>query len=286
MLEMLSFSFMRTALIVAIFIGLASATIGQTVVLRRQANIGDALSHSALAGVALGVVIGMNPTIWSLIGTLVAAFVLELIRRLFARYAEIASAIVIATSVGLAGILSNMAGTGRSFSSYLFGSIVAISPAERNLTIVVSAIVVLFGLLFYKELFFMSFDPEGARLAGVNTVLVDTLFTVMTALTVGVASRSVGTLVISSLLVIPYAAAMQLHLNYKNTYVASMIIGAFSTVMGVVASYLYGLAPGGTIVLFSVLVLLVLSIFSRLFMNFKAKNLRTQQEQAKKGPMF
>lgn len=276
MLEMLSYGFMRNALVVALVIGVAAAFIGQTVVLRRQANIGDALSHSALAGVALGVVLGYNPTLWSLIGTLVAAFALEFVRKLFPRYAEIASAIVIATSVGLAGILSNMAGTGKSFSSYLFGSIVAISPIERNVTIIVSLLVVLLSLLMYKELFFVSFDPEGGRLAGINTSLVDTLFVIMTALTVGIASRSVGTLVISSLLVLPYAAAMQLHLNYKNTLIASTVIGATSSVLGVVASYQFGLAPGGTIVLISVAVLLILAISNLVVMKVRAKNLRSE----------
>ncbi len=276
MLEMLSFGFMRTALIVALFIGAASAFIGQTVVLRRQANMGDALSHSALAGVALGVVLGYNPTVWSLAGTLVAAFVLEFVRRLFPRYAEIASAIVIAFSVGLAGILSNMAGTGKSFGSYLFGSIVAISPAERNLTILICSIVVIVSLLFYKELFFMSFDIEGAKLAGINTILVDVIFIIMTALTVGVASRSVGTLVISSLLVLPYATAMQLHLNYKNTLIASVIIGSSCTLVGVIASYAYGFAPGGSIVILSVFVLIVLSVFSKLYMSIKANRIRNK----------
>ncbi len=276
MLEMLSFGFMRTALIVALFIGAASAFIGQTVVLRRQANMGDALSHSALAGVALGVVLGYNPTVWSLAGTLVAAFVLEFVRRLFPRYAEIASAIVIAFSVGLAGILSNMAGTGKSFGSYLFGSIVAISPAERNLTILICSIVVIVSLLFYKELFFMSFDIEGAKLAGINTILVDVIFIIMTALTVGVASRSVGTLVISSLLVLPYATAMQLHLNYKNTLIASVIIGSSCTLIGVIASYAYGFAPGGSIVILSVFVLIALSVFSKIYMSVKANRIRNR----------
>ncbi len=276
MLEMLSFGFMRTALIVALFIGAASAFIGQTVVLRRQANMGDALSHSALAGVALGVVLGYNPTLWSLAGTLVAAFVLEFVRRMFPRYAEIASAIVIAFSVGLAGILSNMAGTGKSFGSYLFGSIVAISPAERNLTILICSIVIIVSLLLYKELFFMSFDSEGAKLAGINIILVDVIFIIMTALTVGVASRSVGTLVISSLLVLPYATAMQLHLNYKNTLIASFIIGSSCTLVGVIVSYVYGFAPGGSIVILSVIVLIVLSIFSKIYMSIKANSMKNR----------
>ena len=280
MLEMLSFNFMRTALIVAVFIGAASACIGQVVVLRRQANIGDALSHSALAGVALGVVLGMNPTILSLFGTLLAAFIIEFVRRLFPRYAEIASAIVIAFSVGLAAILSGMSGSGKSFHSYLFGSIVTISPAERNLTILLCTVVVLTSLLLYKELFFLSFDPESAKLAGINTALVDIIFIIMTALTVGIASKSVGTLVVSSLLVLPYATAMQLHLNYRNTLIASIVLGALNTILGVIASYKFSLAPGGTIVILSVIVLLLAGIGNKIFMILRASQIRSRAENA------
>lgn len=278
MLELFSYGFMRTALLVAVFIGIAAALIGQTVVLRRQANIGDALAHSALAGVALGVVLGFDPTIWSLIATLVAAFALELVRRLFPRYAEVASAIIIAASVGIAGILSNMAGTGKSFSSYLFGSIVAISPSDRNLSIIVSIIVIIINILLYKELFYMNFDLKGARLAGINVNLVDTIVIIMTALTVGIASRIVGTLVISSLLVLPYATAMQLHFNYKKTMISAIIIGVFDTFFGVVFSYELGLAPGGTIVLLAVIILILAAIGNKLYFYFNKQKLLKEKQ--------
>lgn len=262
MFEMLSFGFMRTALLVAVFVGAAAACIGQVVVLRRQSNMGDALSHSALAGVALGVILDQNPVIFSLLGTLIAAVSLELVRRLFPRYAEISTAVIMALAVGLAGIFSGFAGAGKSFQSYLFGSIVAITASERNLTIAISALVILLSIIFYKEIFFVTFDANAARLAGIRTSVVEVLFTVLTALTVGIASRSVGTLVISSLLVLPYAAAMQLHLSYFRTLLSAMIIATFNSAAGIILSYQFGLAPGGTIVVLSVAVLVLLSVAS------------------------
>lgn len=264
MLEMLSFAFMRNALLVAIFVSAAASCIGQVVVLRRQSNMGDALSHAALAGVALGVILNQNPTLFSLLGTLTAALVLELIRRLFPRYAEVSTAVVVALAVGLAGIFSGFAGAGKSFQSYLFGSIVAISPSERNLTVAISAVVIILSIVFYKELFFVTFDPKAARLAGIRTDLVEIFFTVLTSLTIGVASRSVGTLVISSLLVLPYASAMQLHLSYRKTLLSSIGIAVFNSLLGIILSYRIGLAPGGTIVVLSVAVLLLLAFVNRL----------------------
>lgn len=259
MFEMLSFGFMRSALIVAAFVGASAACIGQVVVLRRQANMGDALSHASLAAVALGVVLGRNPLVFSLIGTILASLLLEIVRRLFPRYAEVSTAIVMALAVGLAGIFSGFAGAGKSFQSYLFGSIVAITPEERNLSILVSTIVIVLSVVFYKELFFISFDPKAARLAGVRVDIVQVAFTILTALTVGVASRIVGTLVISSLLVLPYATAMQLKLSYRQTLWAAIAIAAGSAIAGIFLSYYLDLAPGGTIVVLSVIILFIVA---------------------------
>ncbi len=274
MFEMFSYAFMRNALIVAVFVGAAAACIGQVVVLRRQANMGDALSHAALAGVALGVILNQNPTLFSLLGTMAAALLLEFIRRLFPRYAEVSTAIVVALAVGLAAIFSGFAGAGKSFQSYLFGSIVAIAPAERNLILAVSGLVIVLSLIFYKELFFISFDPKAARLAGVKTDRTEIAFTVLTSLTVGVAARTVGTLVISSLLVLPYAAAMQLHLSYRQSLIAAIIIAVLNSTGGIILSYQFGLAPGGTIVVLSVITLVLLALLARL---------RRRHEAGRKG---
>ncbi len=263
MFEMFSYGFMRTAVLVAVMVGAAAACIGQVVVLRRQSNMGDALAHSALAGVALGVILNQNPILFSLAGTILAAILLELIRRVYPRYAEISTAVILALAVGLAGIFSGFAGAGRSFQSYLFGSIVAISAEERNITLILSLLVILLSIVFYKEIFFVTFDPKAARLAGIRTQVVEVLFTVMTALTVGIASRSVGTLVISSLLVLPYAAAMQLHLSYLRTLIAAIAIAAFNSAVGVFLSYQFDLAPGGSIVVLSVLVLFLTVVINR-----------------------
>ncbi len=263
MWELFSFQFMRNAFLVAIFVGAACACIGQVIVLRRQANLGDALSHSALAGVAMGVVISINPSVMSILTTALAAVILELIRRLFPRYAEISTAVLMALAVGLAAIFSGFAGSGQSFQSYLFGSIVAISPTDRNISIVISSVVILLSLLFYKELFFISFDKRSARLAGIKTSMVEILFTLLIALTIGIASRSVGTLVISSLLVLPYATAMQLHVNYRKTLYLAIMISIFNASFGIIASYYLNIAPGGAIVVLSVIMMFILTALAR-----------------------
>lgn len=271
MFEIFQYQFMRNALLVSVFIGAACALMGQVIVLRRQANIGDALSHSALAGVAIGVVNFVNPSISSLIATVLAAILLEIIRRLFPRYAEISTAVLMALAVGLAAIFSGFAGSGQSFQSYLFGSIVAISESDKNITLAISLLVIVMTFLFYKELFFINFDKRSARLAGVKTSLVEIIFTILIALTIGIAARTVGTLVISSLLVLPFATAMQLHLNYKHSLIASVIISVLNASIGIILSYYLQIAPGGAIVVFSVLVLFIVSAVAKAVRLLRAK---------------
>lgn len=268
---MFAYQFMRNAFIVAIFVSVAATCIGHVVVLRRQANLGDALSHSALAGVALGVVMNINPTLGSLLGTLLAALVLEFLRRLFPRYQEISTAIVMALAVGLAAIFSSFAGSGQSFQSYLFGSIVAISDLERNLSIGISLVVILVTLLFNKEIFFINFDKNQARLSGVPISLVEGLFTLLIALTVGISSRSVGTLVISSLLVLPYASAMLWQKSYRGTLLLAIGLSILNSGLGITASYYLNLPPGGSIVVLSVLLLLLSAVISHIKHRPKAK---------------
>ena len=119
---MLNYSFMRYAFIVGIMLSLIFPLVGQTAVLKRLSTKGDALSHTALLGVAIGLVSGANPLVIAIITCIIASLVIEFIRRKFNKYSELSVAIVMSASIAFAAIISNFA-SGNSFSSYLFGSI-------------------------------------------------------------------------------------------------------------------------------------------------------------------
>jgi zinc transport system permease protein len=254
---LLQYDFMRKAFIVGILLAIIVPCIGLIVVLRRLSMTGDALSHMSLAGVAFGLIIGINPVLGATLACIVAAFGIELIRKRFNKYSEMAIAIIMSAGVGLAGVLSGFVSNTSNFNSFLFGSIVAITNFELIMVVIISVIVIITFVLLYKELMYMAFDEKSAKMAGVPVRPINIIFTVLTALTVSVASRTVGALIISSLMVIPTACAMQYGKSYKQTLFYSIIFAVIFTIIGLTVSYYQGLKPGGTIVLTGVIFLII-----------------------------
>lgn len=254
---LLQYDFMRKAFIVGILLAIIVPCIGLIVVLRRLSMTGDALSHMSLAGVALGLIIGINPVLGATFACIVAAFGIEFIRKRFHKYSEMAIAIIMSTGVGLAGVLSGFVSNTSDFNSFLFGSIVAITEFELIMVVGISIIVIITFVLLYKELMHMAFDEKSAKMAGVPVRTINIIFTILTALTVSIASRTVGALIISSLMVIPTACAMQYGKSYKQTLFYSIIFAVGFTIIGLTISYYQGLKPGGTIVLTGVIFLII-----------------------------
>ena len=141
---------------------------------------------------------------------------------------------------------------GASLNSFLFGSIVSISEGELALVVVISVLVLAAVLFFYRELFYIGFDENAARISGVSVRNINFLFTILTALTVSIASRTVGTLIVSSMLVVPVACGMQMAKSYKGTLICAIIVAVCTTIAGLFLSYYAGLKPGGMIVLLEV----------------------------------
>lgn len=257
-MEMLQYDFMRRAFLVGILLAVIIPCIGVVVVLKRLSMIGDALSHTSLAGVAAGLLMGANPIVGSVAACIAGALGIEAIRKKIPRYAELSIAVVMSAGVGLAGVLSGLLPGSASFNSFLFGSIVAIDNFELGLVVVISVLVLVAFLALYKELFAYAFDERGARLTGVHVGMVGFVFTLLTAITVSIAARTVGALMVSSLMVVPVVCAMQVARSYRGIVTASVLFGLFFTVTGLTLSYYAQLRPGATIVLTGVVVLVVL----------------------------
>ncbi|MDD4571364.1 MAG: metal ABC transporter permease [Clostridia bacterium] len=259
------YDFMCRAFIVGILLAVIIPCIGIIVVLKRLSMMGDALSHSSLAGVAGGLIIGINPVLGAIITCVVAALGIEAIRKKLPKYSEMSIAIVMSAGIGLAGVLSGFVSNAASFNSFLFGSIVAISDFEMVLVVCISCAVLLCFIMLYKELFYVAFDEKSAALSGVPVKRINFLFTILTAVTVSVAARTVGALIVSSLMVVPVACAMQFGKSYKQTVLYSVFFAVFFTVIGLFVSYYVALKPGGTIVLTGVIFLLLILIFKRAY---------------------
>lgn len=276
MLEILQYEFMRRALLAGLLLAIIIPLVGTVVVFKRLSMIGDALSHTSLAGVAAGLLLGINPVVGAIAVSIIAALSIEVIRKKLPRYSELSIAIVTSAGIGLAGVLSGFVSNSANFNSFLFGSIVAISDFEQLLVIIVSAVVMIGFLLLYKELFYIALDEASARLAGVPVKLVNFIFTLLTAITVSVAARTVGALVVSSLMVVPTACAMQLARSYRQTISISVLFAVGFTISGLFLSYYADLRPGGTIVLIGVITLIIIILAKALIGRVSGKQFISQ----------
>lgn len=257
---MLSYDFMRRALVVGLMLAIIIPMIGLVMINRKTSMIGDALSHSSLAGIAMGLIFSINPMWTSLIFCVLGAFAIDIIRKKFKDFGDMATAIIMSFGIGLAAILSDFAKGGKSFESYLFGSITTVSSDDLILVGIIFALVVLMSLYFYNALLFISINPIMARLAGVKVRMVNSVFTFLTAITIAISAKIVGALMITSLMVIPVATALLISDSYKKTYLLSLIFSVIFMVLGITLSFYYGLKPGGAIVMIAIATLLIVAI--------------------------
>lgn len=262
MSNMFAYEFMQRAFVVAALIALIAPCIGVTIVLKRLSAIGDAASHSALAGIAFGIAVGVNPVLGAALFSIAAVLGIEAFRKKFNRYPEIATVVVMSAGIGLTAVISGFITDGsENLNSFLFGSIVAISNFELYMTIGLAVAALVVTMLLYKEIFYITFDEEAAQLAGVPVNTINLVIMILTAVTVSVASRIVGALMISSLLVIPVAAAMMIAKSYKQTLIISVAMAEVFTLGGLILSFYMDLRPGGTIVLIGVITLVAVTFF-------------------------
>lgn len=262
-MEIFTYDFMQRAFVIALCISIITPLIGGVIVLKGLSNMGEALSHTALAGIGLGLIIGINPIVGAICFALAAALLIEGISRLFKGFSEISTTIVLALGIGLASIFSGFIKNAAVLNSYMFGSIVATTGYEVGLTAVLSLIVVIVYVCNYKNLFQIAFDTEFARLSGVKVKTVSFLFMLLTAITVALACKTVGALIVSSLMVIPVACSMRISKSYFSGVFISIGFAGIFTFSGLIASYYLDIKPGGTIVLIGVAVLILLSAFTK-----------------------
>lgn len=241
--------------------------------------IGDALSHTSLAGVAAGLIFNINPVIGAIVVCIAAALSIEAIRKRLPRYSEMSLVIIMSLGIGLAGILSDFVKTPASFESFLFGSIIAITDLEIYLICGLGALVLTVFALLYKELFYIAFDEQGARLSGVKVKTVNIIFTILTAVTISLAAKIVGALLVSSMIVVPVACSMQISKSYLQTVIFAIIFAVGFTITGLFLSFYQGLKPGSIIVLVGVACFLAVLLIKTIIK--KIKKQKTQNTPRK-----
>ncbi|MGL5615079.1 MAG: metal ABC transporter permease [Sarcina sp.] len=260
---MFQFEFMQNAFLAGIALAILCPLVGLFLVFKRYSMISDTLSHSSFAGIALGLVLGLNPILTAFIFTIIAAIVIEILRTYYKKYAELSMSIILTLSLGLAIVLVSSGKSPVKVDSFLFGSILTVSKVDLLLIGIISIITFVSIYFLYDKLLYSTFDEEGAKIAGINTKLINYLFTIMVAATISVSIRVMGILVVSSIMIIPVASAMQMKKSFKVTMFISIIFGLLDVILGLFFSYILDSAPGGTIALVSVFFLVISLIFNK-----------------------
>lgn len=247
---MLTYGFAQRALVGGVLIAVACSCLSFFVVVRRLAFVGMGISHAAFGGVAIGLVAGVNPLLAA--GGFCTAVALGIgwFSRKGRIHEDTVIGILFATAMALGVVLVRMANAyNLDLMSYLFGSILALKWADIAIIAVLGAAAVAFVTLFFKELLFFSFDEETAAASGLPVRFVYYGLLVTMALTIVVAIKLVGIILVSALLVVPGAAGTQLSRNYRGVLAAAVAVGTASVVLGLYLSFWFDIASGATIVL-------------------------------------
>ncbi len=249
MIEFLQYGFMQRAFIAGILTALLCAVIGVFLVLRRMSLIGDGLAHISFGGIAAGMLFGIYPLLSALVFSVLAALGIQKLKRMKV-YGDAAIAIFFSFGLSIGVVIVSMAhGFNADLFSYLFGSILAVSGADILLVLVVGIATLAMLYLFYKELFYITFDEESARAAGIPVERLNNLLVVLTAITVVLSLRIVGILLVSSFIVIPASTALLFSRGFRQAIAVSALIAVASVILGLVLAYYFDLAAGGAIVL-------------------------------------
>ncbi len=249
-MSLLTYDFVVRALLGALFTGLAAPAVGTYLVQRRLSLMGDGIGHVAVTGVALGLLTGTSPTLTAVVVAVLGAIVIEAIRETGRTSGDVALALLFYGGIAGGVLITGLAGqSAATLNTYLFGSITTISWADVWVTFALAAVVVVLALGLSPQLFAVAQDQEFAQVAGLNVRLYNLMVSVMAAVTVTVAMRTVGLLLVSALMVVPVATAQQLTRAFRTTLLAAMGLGMLASIGGVVVSANLDVAPGATIVL-------------------------------------
>lgn len=254
-MTLFSYDFMVRALLAAVFTGVAAPAVGTYLVQRRLALLGDGIGHIAVTGVGLGLLTGHSPVWTAVVVSALGAVLIEVIRERGHTSGDLALALIFYG--GIAGgvlVIGLAGGSAQTLQQYLFGSITTVSSSDIWTVVVLAAIVIFVSVGFAPQLFAVCHDEEFAKVAGLNVRVYNLVTSVLAAVTVTVAMRTVGLLLVSALMVVPVATAQQVARAFRVTMLLAMVLGLAASVGGVVTSFYVNVATGATIVLLALAV--------------------------------
>ncbi len=266
--SLFSYQFFQYALIGGVISAVATAWVGLFLILRREAMLGDGIAHTAFGGIALGLLLGINPLVTALFVSVLAVFGISYMRKKGLAKSDAAIAVMLALgfSTGLI-IISISGGFNIEIFSYLFGSILTINQTDLLIVSVLGVISILFFGIFHKELLLMTFDEENAQITGIPVRFFSFGFNLLVAFTITLSIKVIGVILVVALMVLPSLAALQLKRSFRGTMITTIMFSILSVVVGILFSAGYNVATSGVIVFTAASFFVGAALISRLFLH-------------------
>jgi len=266
-MEIFAYSFMQRALISGLLISLACSLLGVFLILRRDAMLGHGLAEVAFGGIALGLFAHVLPLFSAVIVAVLGSLVMLRLKLKAGVYGDTAIGILASCGMATGIIIISMAGSFNvNLFGYLFGNVLAISRSEVWLSAVLAAIVVIAVVLFYREFFYMTFDEEAARVSGIKVDRLSYALAILSAVTVVLAMKVVGLLLVAAMIIIPAAAGLQMARSFRQAILYASFISVASVFTGLLVAALWDLPPSGTVVLSSTFLFVISLLIRRSFL--------------------
>lgn len=259
-----SYTFMTRALAVGLLVSLCAALLGVCLVLKRYSMIGDGLSHVGFGALSFAMAMNLAPLVVSVPVVVLAAFFLLHLSENSKIKGDAAIAIVSSSALALGVIVASLSGgMNADVHNYMFGSILAMSRGDVILSIGLSLAVLILFVLLYHNIFAVTFDESFARATGLNVRLYNMLIALLTAITVVVGMRMMGSLLMSSLIIFPALTAMRLFKSFKAVVLCAAITNLLCFFIGMIMSFYFAIPTGASVVIVSLFLFILFSIFAK-----------------------
>ncbi len=247
--QLLSLTFIQRALIVGILVSLSASLLGVSLVLKRYSMIGDGLSHVGFCALSVAAVMNWAPLYFSIPVVVAAAFLLLRLSEKGKIKGDAATAVITSGALAIGVIVASLgSGLTTDVNNYMFGSILVMSKSDVRLSVILSAAVLILFAVFYNKLFAVTFDESFAKATGIRSELYNTLLAVLTALTVVLGMRMMGTLLISGLIVFPALTSMRVFKSFRSVIICSAAVSVVCFIIGIISSYQLSTPAGASVV--------------------------------------
>ena len=260
LLELLTYPFVYRALVAGALISVCASVLGVILVLKHYSLIGHGLSEIGFASLSIASALGLPVMLVSAPAVIIASFVIMYVSQRFRTAGDTAIAIASSTALALGVLLSSLTGQTSAVSSYLFGSVLAVSDGDMVLAVILSVLVMGVFTAFYNRLFLITYNEDYARSLGINTSFYQLVISVLTALVVVMGMRITGTLLISGIIILPAVTAKSLASGFRSLVVMSGVISLAAFVLGLVLSFVINLPAGAGVILVNTTILILVRV--------------------------